>query len=242
MIKAFFLTLITSVVACSTALQANLEQGEDLLEAEVSGAVKGKLDIGPAYIHLDILESGRTIDRIDMMGVRGDFSYFIHKGLYIKPTVLYGDGGSKKGSLFTASLGLGYLIPLTKTFLIAPSFGINYGYIRTKVDFPAYQLKDLTETFNSWAPFIEADIYYTFIPSWRVCAGVQYSWSRSDIEIQKLGKSKSKSQGFAYSILLEHDLNDQWSCNIGAAYNLSLSKEKHGLRGTGIKAGIVRWF
>jgi hypothetical protein len=242
MIKSFFLTLITGVVACSSALQADLEQGEDLLEAEVSGAVIGKVDIGPAYIHLDILESGRTIDRLDMMGVRGDFSYFIHKGLYVKPTVLYGNGGSNMGGLFTASLGVGYLIPLCKNFLIAPSFGVNYGHIWTKVDFPAYQLKNLTETFKSWAPFIEADIYYTFVPSWRICAGVQYSWSRSDIKIDKLGKSKSKSQGFAYSLLLEHDLNDQWSCNIGAAYNLSLSKEKHGLRGKGVKVGIVRWF
>ncbi|MBA3603788.1 MAG: autotransporter domain-containing protein [Parachlamydiaceae bacterium] len=241
MIKAFFLTLMTSLLACSTGLQANFIHDEDLLEAEVSSAVKGKVDIGPAFIHLDILESGRTIDRLDMMGVRADFSYFIHRGLYIKPTVLYGNGGSNKGNLFTASLGVGYLIPLTKTFLIAPSFGVNYGHIKTKIDFPAYQLKDLTETFKSWAPFIEADIYYTFIPGWRVCAGVQYSWSRSDIKIAKL-ESKSKSQGFAYSILLEHDLNDKWSCNIGAAYNLSLSKEKHGLRGTGVKAGIVRWF
>ena len=85
-------------------------------------------------------------------------------------------------------------------FYIAPSFGVNYGHIWTKVDFPAYLLKDLKETFNSWAPFIETDFYFNFVPDWRLCVGVQYSWSWSDITIAKLGKSKSKSQGFAYSI------------------------------------------
>ena len=73
------------------------------LEAEVKSEVKGKVDIGPAFIHLDILESGRTIDRLDMMGVRADFSYFIHRGLYIKPTVLYGNGGKRSQTKVASS-------------------------------------------------------------------------------------------------------------------------------------------
>lgn len=241
MAKTFFLTLISSLLVWGSVLQAEIPQ-EDLLEAEVKGEVKGKVDVGPAFIHLDVLESGRTIDRLDMMGFRADFSYILHKGLYVKPTLLYGHGSSGKGGLFIGSLGIGYLIPLNQIFLIAPSAGVTYGHIWTKIDFPALMLKNLSESFKSWAPFVELDLYYTFIKNWRLCVGVQYAWSHSNITIAKLGKSKSDCQGFAYSLLLEHDFADQWSWNIGAAYNLSLSKEKHGLRGSGIKAGIVRWF
>ncbi len=241
MIKLFFLTLATSFVIHINTLPAEVQE-EDHLEAEVQGGVQGKVDVGPIFVHIDILESGRTVNRMDMMGGRFDFSYFLHRGLYVKPTVMYANAGSNRGELFTASLGLGYLFPVAPQILVAPSFGANYSHIWTRINFIPLQLKDLKETFNAWAPFIELDIYYTFMAKWRLCYGIQYSWSRSHITVEKLAKYKSKSQGFAHSILLEHDLSDQWSWNIGAAYNLSLSKEKHGLRGTGVKTGIVRWF
>lgn len=209
----------------------------------VHGEVKGKFDLSPAFIHLDILESGRTVKRMDMMGVRADFSYYLYKGLYIKPTFLYGHGGAAKGGIFTGSLGLGCCLPVCEHLLISSSVGINYGHIWTKINVAALQLENLRENFKSWAPFIGCDFHYTFVPSWRICVGVQYAWSRTKTSIQHLVKNdKSDSKGFAYSALLEHDINDQWSWNVGAAYNLSLTKEKHGIRGTGIKAGIVRWF
>jgi hypothetical protein len=220
-------------------LAAFVALGNQSIHAEVCG----KLDVAPAFIHLDILESGHTVKRMDMWGVRGDFSYYIYKGLYIKPTVLYGNGGAAKGGIFTGSLGLGYCIPLCEQLLISPSVGMNYSHVWTKIDVPPLQLENLRENFKSWAPYLSCDLHYTFAPSWRVCLGVQYAWSRTKTSIQHLVKNnKSKSEGFAYSVLLENDLNDQWSWNVGAAYNLSLTKEKHGLRGTGVKAGIVRWF
>lgn len=214
-----------------------------ILSDHLNAETQGKLEVAPAFMHIDILESGRTVKRMDMWGVRADFSYFLYKGLYIKPVVLYGNGGAAKGGLFSSSLGLGYCIPLEKRFLISPSVGFTYSHLWTKIDFAPLQLTHLRERFKSWAPYVAVDLYYTFTPTWRVCAGVQYAWSWTRTSIQKLVKNdKSRSQGFAYSILLEHDLNDQWSVNIGAAYNLTLTKEKHGLRGTGFKAGVVRWF
>lgn len=226
--KSIFAALIALFISTGSPLQAE---------------TKGKLDIGPAFLHVDILESGRTVKRMDMWGVRADFSYFLYKGLYIKPIVLYGNGGAAKGGLFSSSLGLGYYIPLQERLAIAPSFGVTYSHLWTKINFAPLQLKHLREKFKSWAPYVALDIYFNFKPSWRVCAGVQYAWSWTKTSIQRLIKDdKSHSEGFAYSILLEHDLSDQWSINFGAAYNLTLTKEKHGLRGTGIKAGVVRWF
>jgi hypothetical protein len=228
MLKKFILGLCTLMTIGTQAIQAE---------------VKGKLDVGPAFIHLDILESGRTVKRMDMMGVRGDFSYYLYQGLYIKPTVLYGNGGSAKGGVFTGSLAVGYCFPICEHLLISPAVGGNYNHIWTKIDVPHFQLKNLRENFKSWAPFLSCDFHYTFIPSWRICIGVQYAWSHTKTSIQHLVKNdKSKSEGFTYSALLEHDMNDQWSWNVAAAYNLSLTKEKHGIRGTGVKVGVVRWF
>lgn len=220
-----------------------------LLTASAStlqGETVGKIDVGPAFLHIDVLEHNKTVKRMDMWGVRADFSYFLYKGLYIKPIVLYGDGGAAKGGIFSGSCGFGYCIPLHPCFTVSPSVGATYSHLWTKINLPIPDtpiiLKDIREHFKSWAPYVCLDLYYTFIPTWRLCAGIQYSWSKTKTTLVHVTKQKSKSEGFAYSLMLEHDLSDQWSVNIGAAYNLSLTKEKHGLRGTGIKAGITRWF
>lgn len=228
MTKFLFITIFAFFIALGHHLHAE---------------TKGKLDVGPAFLHVDILESGHTVKRMDMWGVRADFSYYLYKGLYIKPVVLYGNGGSAKGGLFSGSLGLGYYIPLAEKFSISPSAGFTYSHLWTKIDVAPLQLTDLRERFKSWAPYAAIDFYFSLRPDSRVCIGVQYAWSWTKTSIQHLvNNDKSHSEGFAYSILLEHDLNQQWSINLGAAYNLTLTKEKHGLRGTGFKAGVVRWF
>lgn len=207
------------------------------LEAET----RGKIDVGPAFMHVDILESGRTVKRMDMWGNRVDLSLFIYKGLYIKPVFLYGNGGSAKGGLFSASTSVGYCLPINEKLLVSPSVGYMYNHLWTRIDLGP--MKNLRENFKSWAPFVAFDVYYTFIPTWRVGVGLQYSWSRTSTTIKNVVKNvKSTPEGFTYNFLLEHDLNDKWSVNLGVAYNLSLTKEKHGLRGTGIKLGVVRWF
>lgn len=228
MIKFLFIFIFTFLLVQTYDLQAETQ---------------GKLDVGPAFLHIDILESGRTVKRMDMWAIRSDFSYFLHKGLYIKPIVLYGNGGAAKGGIFSGSLGFGYYIPLREKLAIAPSVGVTYSHLWTKIDFEPLQLIGLREKFRSWAPYLGLDLYFNFRPDCRVCVGAQYAWAWTKTSIQKLVKNdKSHSQGFAYSILLEYDLNSKWSINFGAAYNLTLTKEKHGLRGTGIKAGLVRWF
>ncbi len=212
----------------------------------LQGETVGKVDVGPAFLHIDILEHNKTVKRMDIWAMRGDASYFLYKGLYIKPVILYGNGGAAKGGIFSGSCGLGYCIPLSPKLIISPLVGVTYSHLWTKINlpipFPPFQLKNIRENFKSWAPNVCLDVYYTFIPTWRICAGIQYSWSKTKTTLVHVGKFKSKSEGFAYSLMLEHDLSDVWSINIGAAYNLSLTKEKHGLRGSGIKAGITRWF
>lgn len=209
------------------------------LQAETTG----KLDVAPTFMHIDILESGRTVKRMDMWGVRADAAYFLYKGLHVKPVIMYGNGSSAEGGLFAGSVALGYCLPVHEKVLFSPAVGVNYSHLWTKIDVPMLQLKNLRENFRSWAPFISMDMHYTFVPTWRVCLGVQYAWSHTKTSIEKLVKNqKSSPEGFVYSCMIEHDVNDQWSVNLGAAYNVSLTHEKHGLRAAGVKAGVVRWF
>src|SRR5262249_33768361 len=120
--------------------------------------VKGKVDAGPAFMHIDILESGHTVKRMDMWGVRADLCYFLYKGLYVKPVVLYGNGSAAKGGLFTGSLSLGFCLPLNEHITVSPGVGYSYSHLWTKIDFEPLQLKNLRENFKSQAPFVSLDI------------------------------------------------------------------------------------
>jgi len=204
--------------------------------------VCGKIEIAPAFLHIDILESGHTVKRMDMWAARGDFSYNVYKGLFIKPMVMYGHNNAAKGGIFSAGLQASYYIPFNKKWAISPGVGLGYCHLWTKIDVPDYNLYGLKERFKSLSPFLSLDVYYTFFEGFRVIASYQYSFSRTHTSIQMLGKSRSHSEGPVYGMQLEYDLSPNWSLNLGAAYNISLTKEKHGIRGSGIKGAAVYWF
>lgn len=231
------LALLLLLCTKQTPLQA---QEEAFFTDET--APRGRIEIAPAFLHLDILESGHTVKRMDMWGIRAEVGYRIWKGLFIKPSLIYGEGGASKGGTFTGTVLVGHYVPLTSNLAVAPSAGISYCHLWTEIDLPQYKLKNLKEKFRSVSPIIGLECYYKISPDLRVSATVQYSWSNTRTTISHLGTSKSKSKGFIYSFSLEKDLNAQWSLNVGAAYNLSLTKERHGLRASGIKVGLARWF
>lgn len=198
----------------------------------------GKLEIAPAYLHIDVLEHEKTVRAIDMPAVRAEGNYLVYQGLALKPTILY---GSNDSDLFAAQLGLGYCIPWNK-FLFTPSAGWGYTSLNTRTSLPMFQLFHLKENFQSSSPYLAFDATYNFTKSWRACASVQYSWSRTHTKIKGLGKFNSRSEGPNYSALIEYDLTPDWSINLGAAYNISLDREKFGVRGYGVKLGIAHWF
>lgn len=221
-------------VTCSLSYPAKVQAG---------GNCAGKFDIGPTFMHVDILESGKTVKRMDMPGVRGELSYCFWKGLFIKPVVLYGHGGAAaKGGLMNGGLFVGQCIPLSDRAFIAPSIGVSFSHLWTRVDLPQVSLKNLKQNFKSVSPTLSLDVQYNFGHGCRMIATVQYAWAHTHTSVAHLFNSKSHSQGFNYAFLLEKDLNDHWSVNLGAAYSLSLSKEKHGIRASGLKLGLAYWF
>lgn len=244
------------------------EQAEcpDLCSVEPACPPRGKVDIGAAYVHIDVLLSGHTVHKMDVAAVKGDLNYRLWSGFIIKPTFLFG-GGRNDNEVATGGVGLGFCVPLHKTFSLTPIVGYSWGYLRTTFKYPHDMVKALDignlrvrERFRSEAPYVALEASWTFRPSWRAVVCYQYSWSRTHTHLRIAGidpskiplpnnpltakdtNSNSRSEGSSISGMIEHDLSDSWSVNLGAAYNNSLSKEKHGLRGWGVKFGIAYWF
>lgn len=205
----------------------------------------GKVDLGPAYIHLDVLESNKTIKTMDLLGVKADamILFFEGKGWGIKPSLLYGRGDSRLGEVFSGGVGFGHCTPITDCFTVTPSVGITYGYIKTRIRIPDFFGRmHFTEKFRSTSPYLALDATYTIIKGLRVCGMFQYAWSRTHTTIVGVLKDKSNAKGPNYALMVEYDLNDHWSLQLAGAYNISLSKEKHGIRGAGGKLGVAYWF
>lgn len=225
-------------------------------EEECPGTVRGKFDLGAAYVHVDVLLSGHTRHRMDMGGVRSDFYYRVWKGFVIRPTILYAQG-KKRERLLTGGIGVGFCIPYKQKYCLTPVGGINWGELHTVMDHsfsfpnPVTGLAEegiitLRQRMLSRSPYVGFEFSYNFLPSWRLVFNYQYAWSRTRTKISGLpvpaDDSKEKSQGSNYALLLEYDITSSISVNVGAAYNTSLSKERHGIRAYGCKAGLAYWF
>lgn len=198
--------------------------------------IKGKVDVGPAYVRLDLLKSGKTVKRLDMGAVKADALFCINKGFTVKPSILIARNG---GELDVYSLGIGQYIPLNKTWAFLPQVGFSYTEMRSRVDLG---IKKEKQVIRSASPFFGIEVYYTINCDWLISAQYLYAFSRSRTKIGDFHLPKERSAGPSYALLVEYTLNKNWTVNLGAAYNITLSKEKHGIRGAGVKAGAAYWW
>jgi len=235
----------------------------DLCAAESACPPRGKVDVGVAFVHVDVLLKGHTVHKMDVAAIKADLNYRVWSGLIVKPTFLFG-GGHNDNEIATGGLGVGFAIPVRSNFSVTPLVGYNWGYMRTTfkhpVEIPVVNIHldpRVRERFRSQSPYVGFELSWTFRPAWRAVFCYQYAWSRTHTQLRVAGidpadvpsgfkkehtSSHSHSSGSNISGMIEHDLNDNWSVNLGAAYNNSLSKEKHGLRAWGVKLGLAFWF
>ncbi len=205
----------------------------------------GKIDAAPIYIHMDVLENGRTVHKVNMGGARLDGTYVFCGGWTLKSTLM---GSFGNGTFGSASAGFGYTLPVSKELIFTPFGGISYTYLRTSFDFfhPEFGLlleEGSRHTYKSYSPLVGLDVSYTLCESWRILGTIQYGWAHTRTTIGNfVDNNRSKSEGFAYGLTLEKDITKTMSINAGLGYNNTLSKEKHGLRGYGAKVGFVYWF
>lgn len=209
--------------------------------------IQGKVDVGAAYLHIDVIKDNNTEKKMDMPALKADATVVVYEGWCFKPSLLY---GSNQGDILTLGLGFGRCIPVTDRLVLTPTVGFSYTDLHTDLkDYnPYYQaILHFDTEFESTSPYISLDATYRIQPGVRLGLNYQYAWSRShstykEKTFQITQRDKGNSSGSNYGGMLEYDLTDCWSINVGAAYNNSLSKEKDGLRGFGGKVGLVRWF
>lgn len=207
----------------------------------------GKVDLGAAYVHIDLLENGVTSERMDIPAGRLDICYGIWGGVAIKGNVTYGYNNQE---LLMTGVGLAHITPITDRITLTPVAGFNYSYLDTEADIllplPFGYLTDISRTFRSYAGFIGLEGTYKICDGLRLYVSYQYAWTRNITDFNLPDPLPSRfrehSEGSAVSVQLEKDLNDKWSVNVAGAYNNSMSKERNGMRAYGFKAGIARWF
>lgn len=199
---------------------------------------KGKFDVAPSWMRIDVLEFGKTVRKIDTAGARVQLDYFLWKNVLVKSSILAGRGDA---NFEQYALGLAACFPFKEVFYFTPHGGYTYMNFRTTFDLPQFYLSHIKQHFTSNGPYLGIEAQWCITDKFRVGAGFVYTWSTIRNEIKPLPRVKSSSKGPSYSLLIERDIDSKWSINVGLGYNLSLDNKKHGLRGKGIKVGITRW-
>jgi len=210
-----------------------------------SAEIEGRVDIGYAWIDIDVIESGHTVDKMHVNAVKGDATISLYKGFCVKPGFVWGTGD---GDIESFTLGFGQYIPVAENicflakFSVLPYAGIGYTRIHTHIDLEQFGLFDLKEQFHSWTPYIGIDLNFKLNDKFTLFGIVQYGWSRTHTKVGDFPKDKSHSEGFNYALVLEYNVYKNWCISLGGGYNLGLTKEKHGFRIKGAKLGLAYYF
>jgi len=166
----------------------------------------GKVDVGPAYVHIDLLQNGVTNEKMDIPAVRADLSYAIWRGLVIKPNFTYGYNNEE---LIMAGCGLGQIIPIYDCFKLTPVTGFNYSYLDTKTNIPFNNTK---RSFQSYGVYIGLEGTYSLTKSLRLYGTYQYVWTRNITSYKfpaPFGSAsvrlKEHSSGSAFSAMIEQE-------------------------------------
>ena len=199
----------------------------------------GKVELAPAYVHLDILEQNKTVQRVDMAAIRFDGLLVFWDGWCIKPMAMY---GKNQAELFSAGIGIGHCIPW-ECYYLTPSVGISFTNINTTFKFShPFGTLEFHEQFRSYSPYISLELTTCFSEDFRISYLIQWAWARTHTHIKHLIDVKGHSSGPNFGVHVEYDVAKCWSVSVAGGYNKSLSETKDGVRAWGGKVGIERWF
>lgn len=205
--------------------------------------IKGRADLGAVYAEVDILESGKTIETLHMKGAKFDSTIVLYQGYTVKASALWCE---EHGGLTSGTLAVGYMVPIGQRWKFLPNVGMNWSYLHTTVEFKDFGLQlgrtHFKERFRSDTPFIGLDIGFAITDDLTLIAMYQYGWARTHTKIRTIASQKSHSCGPNYALALDYSIAEHWSLSLAGSYNITLSKEKHGLRGKGLKLGVAYYF
>lgn len=209
-----------------------------------AGKIHGKIDAGPVYVHMDVLQHGETFNKMDMEGFKVTSTFIVWLGLCVKPNIMvaYNDG-----RMFNYGCAVGWLIPMfDMKVTITPTIGGSLGYLRTTTVFPALVDIPLKQQFNSKSWFVGVDGSFSPHPKWTIGWQVNRAWSNSNTTITIPGvmvmKTKGESKGMEYGASLDYWFKKQWSVQAAFGWSNAKAKEKNGMRGYGGRLGIGYFF
>lgn len=201
----------------------------------------GKVDIGPTYLELDFLKSGKTEKTNHMGGAKIDAMVKVWGGVCLKGCTLLGMD-DHKGRLSSFSVGVAHYTPVTECLSLIPQVGYTWSYIRGRTEIEMLGLDNVKEQFHTTSPYVALEACYKITEKLYINACYQYAWCKTHTKIGEFVDDKSHSCGPSYTLGLEYGIDCNWWINAGIGYNISLSKEKHGIRGKGAKIGVAYYF
>lgn len=216
----------------------------------VDARVRGRVEAAPLYLHIGVVQSGQTTQRIDMYGGRLDATIlpFEGYGVCLKP---FGFGGWGNGSdIYSYGLGLGHYTPISDRITLIPVVGVSRTHMETQLDVPALALYNLSQRFRSYSFYVGGEAVYKLTPCFYVTGIYQYGWANTKTLIDTPSPfeafvprvSRGESQGSNFAFVFDYYFKECISASLGIGYNNSLSKERHGIKGYGIKLGAAYTF
>lgn len=220
------------------------------LTVGLEAKVRGRAEIAPLYMHIDVIQDGQTNQRIDMYGTRTDATIlpFEGKGICLKP--FYFGGWGNGSNLQSYGLGLGHYTPLNDRLTLIPLVGVGRSHLHTHLDVPQLSLYNLKERFRSYSFNIGTEVVYKLNKCLYFTLVYQYAWARTKTFIGTPAQfqafvppvTRGESAGSNFAVLLDYYIKECLAISAGYGQNNSLSKERHGLKGMGVKLGIAYLF
>jgi hypothetical protein len=201
----------------------------------------GKIDAGPVYINMKVLQHGKTQQTLEMYGFRADATIQVFpgeglfRGIVVKPSGTWAEGS---GNFVTGGIGIGHYTPIMDCLAVTPLVGIVYSRLSTWVDYSEFGLSIQKQIACATTPYVGIDICYTINPQWLVSGSIQYGWAAGRTYIGILGLSKGQSAGPTLSAMVDYYVTPQWSINAAWAYNHTLTQERHGMKASGCRLGL----
>ncbi len=218
----------------------------------------GRVDVGPVYVQVQVLEDGSKMQEINLFGGRVDASIlpFKDSGFAIKPTATASRGD---GEFYTYGVGLGYYIPFFKCCYFVPVAGLGWTNLSTTVDltfptglqppFPGEVLvRDIDERFRSDSRYLGFELMCQFRESIYTTFIYQYAWADGDTRLRDDffpgGEvvSKGKTSGANFAVSIDYYFTKCFSTSIAAGVNNSLDENRFGIRAYGVKLSVGYYF
>lgn len=205
---------------------------------------KGRVDVGPAYLHIKALENGVTAHTYDLFGVRSDSTllFLEGSGLCFKPSITYAD---KDAKFFGYGLGIGYYLPIGKSWYVIPTVGGSITNFSTDLTLVigGFPFEDTHEWIHSKSLYVGGEVGYNLYDELWISYVYQYAWARSQTNLSNslfpdgVTTLNGSSEGSNMALSLDYYWKC-WSFGVAAGYNSSLDKERFGIEGYGVKLSI----